>query len=132
MQRESCRAKLQRQKKERESTLTKKKERDAEGHKSQCRATTQCAHAEPTQSDAVQRRDCAERHTDRRRGSQRLFRVSRRVQKLCLWCFMIISASLFLVKIYLLKNNNKTLIYCTGFPSLSFSGDNCPKISVYM
>ena len=29
-----------------------------------------------------------------------------------------------------MKNNKETLICCTGFPKLGFSGDNCPKITV--
>ena len=35
-------------------------------------------------------------------------------------------------KIHLLKNNSKTLMCCTIFPSLGFFGDNCPKIIVLM
>ena len=37
---------------------------------------TELQRSEPTHSDVVQHRDYAERHADRRRGSQRLFWVS--------------------------------------------------------
>ena len=45
--------------------------------------------------------------------------------------YLNFSMNSFLVKQSLLKVN-KTLICCTSFPTLGFSGDNCPKITVLM
>ena len=42
-----------------------------------------------------------------------------------------LSVKSFLVK-WLFLNINKTLICCTSFPTLGFSGDNCPKTTVLM
>ena len=44
--------------------------------------------------------------------------------------FPFIIVDCYLYKKLLLKNNKEILIYCTGFPTLGFSGDNCPKIIV--